>query len=204
MMTMKHRFTYFSEHALKRLNERTQLTESSVGDIIDMGLAIDTGTEPVFNRKHWLIYSELDKSFFVVIQDAYTGFVVTVLPMKYHENLAWKINKRYFTEAKKNIEGNDIQVMLLEFRKKLNSEPPKNIQVKVRYVDNCNTAKTKNLFKLPAVDFNYSSKNVPIDNNFNNSIKQLSEAEGINPLSIFEVLLSYKKEGAPKIIAWQS
>ena len=148
MMTMKHRFTYFSEHALKRLNERTQLTVDCVADIIDMGLAIDTGTEPVFNRKHWLIYSKLDKSFFVVIQDAYTGFVVTVLPMEYHENLAWKVDEMCFIEAKNNIEGNNIPAMLHEFRKRLNSEPPKSIQIKIRYVDSRNAAKTKSLFKL--------------------------------------------------------
>lgn len=198
-----HRFTYFSEHAMKRVNERTKLTTNDIADIIDIGLAVDTGTERVFNRKHWLIYSKVDGCFFIAIQDAYTGLVVTVLPIEYHENLAWKVDECFFSKAKSNIELNDISSMLQEFKKKLNHEPSKVIQVKIRYLDHYGVAKTKNLFKLPAADFNYSSKNVPIDNRFKHSIKQLSELKGVNPLSIFEVLLSSKKEPSPHIIAWQ-
>lgn len=200
---MKHRFTYFSEHALKRLNERTKLTTESVSDIIDMGLAIDIGTEPVFKRKHWLFYSKLDVNFFIAIQDEYTGYVITVLPVEYHEKLAWNIDKKYFTEAKYNIEEKNIQVMLKEFRE-LNSEPAKNILVKVRYLDSSNAVKTKSLFKLPAIDFNYSLEDVPIDKTFNNSIKQHLEAAGISSQSIFEVLLSYKREKKPRIVAWNA
>jgi len=200
---MKHRFTYFSAHAEKRINERTQLSLDRIADLIDMGLAVDVGTELVFNKKHWLIYSEVDESFFVVIQDAYTGLVVTVLPMEYHENIAWKVDTCFFTQAKNNIENNNITAMFHDFTKQLNQEQPKNIHVKIRYLDNGNTVKTKSLFKLPAADFNYSSKNVPIDNRFKNSINQLSEFRGINPLSIFSVLLSYRKETFPTIIAWE-
>ncbi len=204
MNTMMHRFTYFSEHAIKRINERTRLTNNNIADIIDLGLAVDVGTERIFNRKHWLIYSVIDEGFFVAIQDSYTGLVVTVLPVEYHENLAWKIDECSLTEAKSNIEVNDIPSLLQEFTKQLNYEPSKNIHVKVRYLDNNNTVKTKSLFKLPAAQFNYSSENILIDKRFNNNIRELSEFKGINPLSIFEVLLSYKKEKSPKIIAWQA
>ncbi|MBB1358671.1 hypothetical protein H5132_11410 [Pseudoalteromonas sp. SG45-6] len=204
MNTMMHRFTYFSEHAIKRINERTRLTSNNIADIIDLGLAVDIGSERVFNKKHWLLYSEIDEDFFVAIQDSYTGLIVTVLPLEYHENLAWKIDECNLTEAKSNIEVNDIPSMLQELKKQLNYEPSKNIHVKIRYLDNDNSVKTKNLFKLPAEKFNYSSENVFIDKRFDNNVRELSELEGINPFNIFEVLLSYKKEKSPKIVAWQA
>ncbi len=201
---MKHRFTYFSKHALTRIHQRTQLTADCIADIIDFGMAIDSGTEPVFNKIHWLIYSAIDKCFFVVIQDTHTGLVVTVLPIKYHQNLAWKVNEVCFSEAKCNIECSDIPTLRQEFSKKFSHEQPKRIQVKVRYLDINNTPKTKGLFKLHAADFNYSTENIPINNHFKNCITEQCVLAGVNLLSVFEVLLSYHKNKSPRIISWTS
>ncbi len=203
MVTMQHRFTYFSKHALERIHQRTQLSADNIADIIDFGMAIDSGTELVFNRKHWLIYSEIDKCFFIVIQDSHTGLVVTILPITYHENLAWRVNEVCFTQAKCNIESNDISKLRQKFSKRIFHEKPVNIQVKVRYFDNNNTPKTKNMFKLHAADYNYSTDNIPIDNGFKHCIREQCVLAGVDPLNVFEVLLSYHKKNPPRIIAWQ-
>lgn len=85
---MKALLTY---HATQRLAERTALSEDDLFRLLDNRRCVIVGIEPYTNRLHKLIYSEEDKSHFVAIQDAATGEVITILPLDYHENLAWKI-----------------------------------------------------------------------------------------------------------------
>ena len=86
------RFAHFSRHALKRIKQRTGVNYFSIADILDGRMAVDIGQEPVFGRRHWLFYSEPDDCCFVAIQDSMSGLVITVLPLEYHANLAWKIS----------------------------------------------------------------------------------------------------------------
>ena len=199
---MRHRFTYFSNHALQRIKQRTLLEPNEIADIIDFGLAIDTGKEIIFEKTHWLIYSIKDECYFFIIQDKFTGLVITLLPTQYHDNLAWSVDNESFAQAKSNIEQNDIAEKQLEFSKKFNLETTKNIKVKIRYLDLNNEAKTKTLFNLPAIEYNYDSYNVPIDNSFKNNINQHIKRTGIKESSIFAVLLSYKKNEPPRILSW--
>ena len=105
---MRHRFSYFSNHALQRIEQRTLLEPNEIADIIDFGLALDTGKEIIFEKTHWLIYSIKDKCHFFIIQDKFTGLVITILPTQYHDNLAWSVDKECFAQAKSNIEQNNI------------------------------------------------------------------------------------------------
>ena len=63
---MRHRFSYFSNHALQRIEQRTLLEPNEIADIIDFGLAIDTGKELIFEKTHWLIYSIKDECHFLL------------------------------------------------------------------------------------------------------------------------------------------
>lgn len=74
--------------------------------------------------------------------------------------------------------------------------------MKIRYLDLNNEAKTKKLFNLPASEYDYNFDNVPIDNSFKSNINQHLKSTGINASSIFEVLLSYKKNESPRILNW--
>jgi hypothetical protein len=199
---MRHRFSYFSNHALQRIEQRTSLEPSEIADIIDFGLAVDTGTEVVFERKHWLIYSIKDECHFFIIQDKFTGLVITILPTQYHDNLAWSVDHESFVHAKNNIEQNKISEKRQEFSKQFNLETTQNIKVKIRYLDLNNEAKTKTLFNLPAIEYDYNSANVPIDNFFKNNINQHLKKTEIKESSVFAVLLSYKKNEPPRILSW--
>jgi hypothetical protein len=199
---MRHRFSYFSNHALQRIKQRTLLEPNEISDIIDFGLAVDTGTEPVFEKTHWLIYSIKEDCYFFIIQDKFTGLVVTILPTQYHDNLAWSVDNESFDQAKNNIEQNSIFDKRLEFSKQFNIEKIQNIKVKIRYLDLNNEAKTKTLFNLPAIEYDYNSDNVPIDNSFKNNIHQHIKRTDIKESSIFAVLLSYKKNEPPRILSW--
>lgn len=93
-------FSQLSNHAIKRMKERTQLTEYQLTQILDNDLGVNTGTEFVFKRDHILIYSDIDDDFFVVIQDNITKVVVTILTIEYHQNLSWEIKNKKFNLAK--------------------------------------------------------------------------------------------------------
>ena len=90
------RFTHFSKHAMIRISQRTKLTYFDIADILDFGLAINVGEEPVLDRKHWLFYSSADSEYFIAIQDSITGLVITVLPKHYHEKICWRIEKNNY------------------------------------------------------------------------------------------------------------
>lgn len=199
---MQHRFSYFSNHALLRIEQRTSLKPNEIADIIDFGLAVDTGTEPIFEKKHWLIYSIKEDCYFFIIQDKFTGLVVTILPTQYHVNLAWPVDNESFDQAKNNIEQNSIYDRQLEFSKQFNIEKTQNIKVRVRYLDLNNEAKTKSLFNLPAIEYNFNSDNVPIDHSFKSNINQHLKRTKIKESSVFAVLLSYKKNEPPRILSW--
>jgi hypothetical protein len=199
---MRHRFSYFSNHALLRIEQRTSLEPNEIADIIDFGLAVDTGTEPVFEKKHWLIYSIKEDCYFFIIQDKFTGLVVTILPTQYHDNLAWPVDSESFVQAKNNIEQNSISEKQQEFSRQFNLETTQNIKVKIRYLDLNNEAKTKTLFNLPAIEYDYNSAKVPIDNSFKNNINKHLRRTKIKESSVFAVLLSYKKNATPRILTW--
>jgi len=93
---MELRLTY---HAAQRLNERTTLSEDQLFGLIHNRRCVIVGIEPFTNRLHKLIYSEPDKTHFVAIQDIATAEVITILPIDYHENLAWKISEKKLKEA---------------------------------------------------------------------------------------------------------
>jgi hypothetical protein len=206
MNHLSHRFTHFSNHSILRIGQRTKLTSARIADIVDMGLAIDVGVERIFNRKHWLIYSAEDDDFFVAIQDAFTGLVVTVLTIDYHQNLAWKVDEEFFVKAKLAIESNNIDVLLVDFKMKNRNprikEKCKSILVKVRFLDCSNEAKTKQLFSLPAEDFEHSTDNVALNNELKEKIKSACDLKGVNHTSILDVSFGFSKNRGTKFVDW--
>ena len=94
------KFTVFSRHALSRIQERTRLNETRIAEILDAGQAVFVGRKPGFDREHWLFYSPDDDDCFVAIRDRLVGKVVTVLPLDYHENLAWRITEAQCADAR--------------------------------------------------------------------------------------------------------
>ena len=98
-----NKITHFSKHAMERIQLRSKLHLADIARILDAGKFVDTGCEPGFNRHHLLFYSRKDDQFFVAIQDRFIGKVITLLPLDYHQNLAWKISEAQRVEAKSMI-----------------------------------------------------------------------------------------------------
>jgi hypothetical protein len=99
--------TSFTRHAWQRVLERLSLTMDDVAQILDMGLAVEMGTSPGTNRCQRLFYSPPEDDFFIAIQDKTCGVVITVLPLAFHENLAWHAPNVALTKARRLVCGNE-------------------------------------------------------------------------------------------------
>ena len=97
---MKTNYTY---HAFKRVQDRISISPGDLAELLDANLVLNIGEEKRTNREHRLFYSEKDKQCFVAIQDMRVGLVITILPIDYHENIAWAVSIQSQREAKKLI-----------------------------------------------------------------------------------------------------
>lgn len=192
------RFTYFSKHALKRIGQRTKLNYFVIADMLDYGGAIDVGVETVFDRKHWLFYSELDDCCFVAVQDSITGLVVTVLPLDYHENLAWKVDANSLVEAKEK----SFHYNLNDTNK--SKEPPSIIIVKARYMSDQDYQKTAMLTKFKAADYNDDLFKVLKDESFESEVNYHCKLKRIDVLKVHEITIALGNDGEPLTIDWNS
>ena len=84
--------THFTHHAYERIAERVRIGFDQLARLIDNDLTVPLGMEPGTTRIHRLFYSHIDEQCFVLVQDERTGSVITVLPIDYHERIAWKIS----------------------------------------------------------------------------------------------------------------
>jgi hypothetical protein len=84
--------TSYTRHAWSRVLERLSLGPAEVADLLDWSLAVDIGVEPGTNRVHRLFFSAPDGVCFVAVQDQKYGAVVTLLPVDFHEKIAWQVS----------------------------------------------------------------------------------------------------------------
>ena len=91
----------FTKHAFQRSYERLSLRHEGVAAIIERNLWINVGEEEDSSIIHCLFLSPYDGRCFVAIFDPNAQMVITILPLEYHENLAWKIPDESILEARK-------------------------------------------------------------------------------------------------------
>ena len=96
-------FMRISNHAIIRLNERCHLKPNDIRYILENDLYHPIGLDAKKQHQHQLIYSEPDKTCFVIVQDFIDKDVVTVLPLDYHR--AWRIHDDALEMAKKAVQG---------------------------------------------------------------------------------------------------
>jgi|SRR5690554_107534 len=147
---VKHGFTSLTRHALCRLEERTKIGSDRLRKLLDKGSYINLGVEAVFDRRHCLFYSMPDNECFVAIQDTMTGEVITVLPLDYHENLSFKIDKKLYYKIDKEyvrrakaLVRHDLDPSSMAFK----------ISLKVRYLDDQELLRTHTVLKIPAEEY---------------------------------------------------
>ena len=127
------RFTHVSRHARQRIAQRCNLEEHRLTRMLDEGLYVDLGRKPGCDRRHLLFFSSPDQQAFVALRDETTGTVVTVLPLDYHEKLAWKIASTQIDQAR-----------LFAVRR---TTTPPYLQMKLHYVNAQGALKTLMLLK---------------------------------------------------------
>ena len=93
--------TCYTRHAWSRVHERLSLTAAEVAEILDAGLTVDIGREDGTDRVHRLFFSVPDQVCFVAVQDVANGVVITVLPIDFHENIAWRVAEHAQDQAKR-------------------------------------------------------------------------------------------------------
>ncbi len=93
--------SFSTNHGVDRIEQRTKLAPEQVIEVIRRFAAIDIGDEPGTARKHWLFYSPADNKCFVAIRDEITREIITVLPLNYHDKLAWPIKAGEQKKARK-------------------------------------------------------------------------------------------------------
>jgi len=202
---MMTRFAYFSKHALKRIKQRTKLSCFTIADMLDFGLAVHIGSEIVFDRKHWLFYSSLDDCCYVAIQDPLTGLVVTVLPVDYHENLAWKVLDAQLAQAKE-ISSQDISHLIHQSSTpsvKLHEDiAPSTIILKAHYLSEQGYMKTSLLAKIKADDYDGDLLNFVKDESFDAEVEFHCKKKCIAPLTVSLLSLALGKKGEPLRVDW--
>jgi hypothetical protein len=91
--------TTLTFHAQQRLTQRTRLTAEELIALIDSNMTHIVGCRQQPPHAHHVFFSPKDVNHFVAVQDIVTGEVITVLPLDYHENLAWKVGRKNLKRA---------------------------------------------------------------------------------------------------------
>ena len=185
-------------HAFERIAQRTKLSCEGIARILDQKLSLNTGRKPGFNRNHLLFYSAPDDDFYVAIQDGLTGTVVTVLPLDYHENLAWKVSPEDCVKAKElylNAPVEDMQ-----------TQPASNATLFVisgHYLDGEGKQKTKVLQKVRSIPYENDIKQLLADHSYFAKLDLLAAEKGIEAKRMFGVSIRLGNHGVPITIELQ-
>ncbi len=147
-MNLRSCFTNFSIHAFDRLSERTSFTQDQLTFWLDHEMYFNLGNKPGIPKQHLLFYSPIDEEYFVAIRDEQTGTVVTVLPLKYHQLLAWEVTEYDKTRAREKIS-------VLESSRKACLDANKKLRVSVTFLDIFGCRKTKEILKISIGEFGF-------------------------------------------------
>ena len=153
------------------------------------------GNAPGFNREHLLFYSPEDNNFFVAVRDYLTGTVVTVLPLDFHENLAWRIKPDDCDRAK--------SLLLAEVERKKQqaiSVTPKVFIVSAHYRDENWNQKTKQVLKLDSSKYSNQLSKLFQDPNFYILLDDASEKKGLSSKYILGISVRHGNKGSPIMI----
>ena len=91
----------FTKHALERLEERTGMSKENFEQIYETGKILPIGEEESSKKIHELFYSHFVDQCFISIRDKNTSEIITVLPVDYHNNCAWKVDQNTQAMMKK-------------------------------------------------------------------------------------------------------
>lgn len=152
LLMSREGFTHLSKHAASRLMERTVFKQDEIITLLDSDFYVRLGVETCFEREHCLIHCEQKSEYYVAVRDIRCGTVITVLPLDYHQNLSWKLDKSCLTVNAELLRRARIAAVY-----KTNSgNMPFHISLKVRYIAPCGKLKTDTVKKFSAAKYSYN------------------------------------------------
>lgn len=150
MSRARNGFTHLSKHAACRLGQRTVFREEEIIAMLDNYFFVSLGIETGFNREHCLVYCRFTNDYYVAVQDIKLGTVITVLPLDYHQNLSWKIDRDYISVNDELLRKAKASAIY----KIASGKMPPSISLKVRYVTCCGKLKVSTMKKFIAAKYN--------------------------------------------------
>ena len=199
-----NRITHFSKHALERLEQRSTLTYYELAKILDCQVFIGIGREPGFNREHRLFYSKKDGLFYIAIQDIHTGYVVTVLPPEYHENISWRIKDDEFIAAKELALTPPKEFEDYENIATISNLPPSTFIVSAHFNDIEGKQKTKQLLKISSSPYNEEIEKLIKDKYFEGDILRSLSKKNITPDSVWLISIRFGQKGDRVYFYWEN
>lgn len=147
-MSLVNRPLHFSKHAFDVIQDRTALSPDEIAAALAKKLCVNMGCKPGLSKAHLLFYSPVDQHHFVAVQDQLDGEVVTVWPLEYHENLAWKVPEEQKTQAKTLLHDREqLRYQIAE------GNAPSSFFVSALFTSEQGKCKSKELFSVSANDY---------------------------------------------------
>ena len=188
-----------TKHAEDRLLARSGISLKDFKNIYEGEKFIPVGVETGTYRRHELFYSHKLKQCFVSIRDERNSQIITILPIDYHQNIAWKITTKAQLMAeniyKGIIESNE------EHEESLEEIPV--IKPSIFRVVAINTNKMTQK-KVGSFDCNTVSYDIDLlltDSQFINCVKDFFLENNINDFSILEIIYGKKRESVRKVFS---
>lgn len=188
-------FTFYSKHSLQRIEQRSKISTEDLSLILDSGLVVNVGCEPGFDRQHLLFFSPDDNQCFVAIQDRYIGKVVTVLPLDYHENIAWKVSEEQCQKAQQKMQDfSNVKSASFE------TSPPKKVLLSALYLDENQKQKVKGLGKDAQALFDIETGQLVKEKGTFKRMCQFIKNAGLNPDIVYGLSVRLGKKGMPSYV----
>jgi hypothetical protein len=181
--------TILSKHAMVRNHQRTSMHEKEIVRLLGEGRVVNTGSKPGLTKNHLLFYSKTDDACFVAIQDQVDGKIVTILPLDYQRNLAWKITEEQQVEAKR------LAVGMPDTDDDGNT---KAIIIKAHYYDGySNSQKTRTICKKPSVFCDGELHKVVKDESIVAEVERILEEKALSLKNVFAISARLGENGNP-------
>lgn len=175
----------YTRHAWERVHERLSLTPAEVADLLDAGLAVAIGTEPGTNRVHRLFFSIPDEMCFVAVEDEANDVLITILPIDYHENIAWCVSDDAQRAARLRVTGGVMQQRhepAISEAAVLNASQLSAVfRITAYFRDGGGQVKAANLGSWPSLPYDGSVGRLLDDDAFFNAIQDRLASKGIDP-----------------------
>lgn len=185
---------HFTSHSLTKVKVRTELTALQVAWILHYRLALQLGTDVGTVKMRYLLWSPLDNDYFVILQDSLNGDVITLLPIDYHENLAYKINDVLRSRARELFPSMDTLNQLLEAQQK---SKPTHFFVNALYTDSEGLPKAKQIKVHPITDYCSTVEELMKSGLSKKEVQQMIASFDIDNESVTGLSIRIGRKGTP-------